>query len=280
MAKTLRALALIPFCALALAAQALPLVPEDTAPARGPWKVDLGAMILAMPAAPGAQETRVLPLPVFSAEYKDRYYLGSSRIGVGLGGGVHAWRSGPFLWDLGLGAGEGRRESRADELAGMGDRSASLFGGTALRYQSGILHGGLSLAVGLREGAGVRGTLSLGVGGPLGGRWSGGVTGYATVVNAEANSYDFGIDPDQAAARAALIASGDPRLRPGEARVWAPGGGLQDLALGTHLDYRVDAHWRWFALAREAWLQGDAKDSPLVRKPDEFTCGLGFAYRF
>lgn len=277
---TLRALALVPICALALAAQALPLVPEDTAPARGPWKVDLGAMLLAMPAAPGARETRVLPLPVFSAEYMNRYYLGSSRIGVGLGGGVHAFRDEHFLWDLGLGAGEARRESRADELAGMGDRSASLFGGTALRYHAGIMHGGLSVAVGLREGAGVRGTLSLGVGGRLGGRWSGGLTGYATVVNAAANSYDFGVDPGQAADRAALIAAGDPRLRTGEAREWAPAGGLQELALGAVLGYRLDARWRWFALAREARLQGDAKDSPLVRKPDELTCGLGFAYRF
>lgn len=77
-----------------------------------------------------------------------------------------------------------------------------------------------------------------------------------------------------------MIAAGDPRLRPGEDRVWAPRGGLQEVSLGAHLDYRVDTHWRWFGITRATRLQGDAKESPLTRQADGLTFGMGFAYRF
>lgn len=276
----LRSLMLTAACGLSLAAQSFPMLPLDEAPAKGDWKVNLGAMLLATPRAPGSDETRVLPLPVISAEYKDALYLGSSRVGVGFGGGVHALRGEHLTWDLGLGVGENRRESRADTLAGMGDRGPSVFAGTALRLKAGLLHGSLSVAAGLKDQAGWRSTLSLGVGGRLGGRWSGGLSASATAMDAKAMAFDFGIDPGQAAARTALIAAGDPRLRPGEDRVWSPKGGLQEVALGAHLNYFVDAHWQWFGLVRAAQLQGEAKTSPLTRQADSVTFGAGFTYRF
>lgn len=86
--------------------------------------------------------------------------------------------------------------------------------------------------------------------------------------------------PDQAAARAALLASGDPRLRSGEDRAFAPGGGLESVALTGTLAFVADAHWRWFGLAQIAQLQGDAKDSPLVRNPTYGVLGAGFTYKF
>jgi len=276
----LRSLMITAACGLSLAAQSFPMVPLDEAPGRGDWKVNLGAMVLATPRAPGSEETRVIPLPVFSAEHKDTLYLGSSRVGVGFGGGIHALHGEHLTWDLGLGVGENRRESRADTLAGMGDRGPSVFAGTALRLKAGILHGSLSLAAGLKDEAGLRSTLSLGVGGPLGGRWFGGLSASATARDAKGMAFDFGIDPGQAAIRTALLASGDPRLRPGENRVWSPKGGLQDVALGAHLNYFVDTHWQWFGIVRATQLQGDAKSSPLTRQADSLTFGAGFTYRF
>jgi outer membrane scaffolding protein for murein synthesis (MipA/OmpV family) len=275
-----RFLILMAGCGLSLAAQTFPLASLEDAPGRGDWKVQLGAMVLTTPKTPGAEESRVLPLPVISAEYKDTVFLGSSRIGVGLGGGVHLLKVDHVTWDLGLGVGEGRRESRAEELAGMGNRSASLFAGTALRLKWGLLRGGLSVAAGLRDEAGVRSTLSLGVGGRLGGPWLGGITASATYADAKAMAYDFGVDPAQASVRTALIAAGDGRLHPGEDRVWSPRSGLQEVALGAHLEYLVDARWRWFGIAKAASLQGDAKSSPLTRRADNLTLGAGLAYRF
>jgi len=266
---------LLGLCGLALAAQAPP-----PGPGRGDWNVQLGAMVLEAPKAPGAAETWLLPLPVFSAEYRERLFLGSSPAGLGLGAGFHLQHSRRCTWDLGLGVREPRRESRADELAGMGNRGAGVFAGTALKLQAGHWHGSLGLAAGLGAAAGLRGTLALGLGGPLGGRWLGSLTASAGAAEAKAMAYDFGVDSAQAQARTALLAAGDPRLRPGEDRPWAPGGGLQELALAGHLGYRVDAHWSGFGLVKAARLQGDAKASPLTRQPTGLTAGMGFSYQF
>jgi outer membrane scaffolding protein for murein synthesis (MipA/OmpV family) len=268
------------FLGLSLGAQSLPLVPLGEPMGQRDWQVQLGAMSLVTPRSPGSDQSRLLLLPVIDAEYRGIYYLGSSRVGVGLGGGVHAYRDSTYTWDLGLGVGEGRRESRAEVLAGLGNRSPSLFGGTAFRAQSGLLSASLSVALGLKDEAGLRSTLRFGVGGRLGGPWSGGVQVSATAADARAMAYDFGVNPGQALVRAALIGTGDGRLRPGEARVWSPRGGLSETAFGGHLDYRVDAEWRWFGLLRASQLHGDAKGSPLARQADGLTFGAGFAYRF
>lgn len=257
-----------------------PLGPLPDKPGPSDWSVQLGAMALGLPRNPGSGDTRAVPLPVFNAEWKGRVFLGSSRVAVGLGGGVHAVKTEHWTWDLGLGLGEGRKEARADVLAGMGDRDPSLWAGTGLKFHAGGFHAGLQAAAGLRDDAGVKGNLSFGYAAWLGGRWFGDVSAGATVADAEGTAFDFGVSADQAAARAALIASGDPRLRPGEQRAFAPGGGLERVALTGTLAFVQDAHWRWFGLAQIARLQGDAKDSPLVRNPTYGTLGVGFAYRF
>lgn len=242
--------------------------------------MQLGAMALGLPRYPGSGDYRAVPLPVFNAEYKDTLYVGSSRVAVGFGGGVHAMKTEHWTWDIGLGLGEGRKESRADVLAGMGDRGPSLYAGTGLKFHAGGFHAGLTVAEGLKDEAGGKGTLNFGYGAWLGGRWLGDVSVKATAADAKGMAYDYGVTPDQAAARAALIASGDPRLRPGEDRAFDPKGGLECVSLGGSLAYAADAHWIWFGLAQIAQLQGDAKDSPLVRNPTYGTLGVGFVYRF
>ncbi len=276
----LRSLLLSITCGLSLLGQAAPATSPGKAPGKADWQGNLGVLVLSTPRAPGSEETRILPLPFLSAEYKDSLFLGASDSGVGFGGGVHVLRGKHLTWDLGLGVGENRRESRAETLAGMGNRGLSLFAGSALRLRLGHLNGSLSFAAGLKDEAGLRSTLSLGLRGPLTGRWFGGIAASATARDAKAMAFDFGIDPAQAAARAALIAAGDPRLRPGEAGVWAPRGGLQEVALSLNLGYAVDARWQWFGLARVAALQGDAKASPLTRQAEGLTFGLGTTWRF
>jgi outer membrane scaffolding protein for murein synthesis (MipA/OmpV family) len=219
-------------------------------------------------------------LPVFRAEYGNRLYLGSSRVSVGFGGGVHLVNSRRWTWDLGLGVGERRREERADTLAGMGDRRAELWAGTGLHVRQGPFRAGLTLAAGLGDGAGTRGTLSAGFAGRLAPRWSGGVDLTATASDAKHMAYAFGVDPQQAARRTQLLAEGDPRLRPGEDRPYTPAAGLQEVALGAHLAWVMDRHWRGFGLVRLARLQDTAKQSPLVREDSNATVGLGFSYRF
>lgn len=275
--------ALMFLCALSLAAQApdgaFPQpVPGDES--GGDWNVQVGAMALGLPRYPGSGDDRALPLPVFSAEYKGRLYLGSSRVAVGLGGGVHAVKTEHWTWDLGLGIGEARRENRADVLAGMGDRGASLWAGTGLKFHAGGFHMELKTAVGLKDEAGVKGSLTLGYGARLGGRWLGDLSLHATAADAKNTAFDFGVTLQEAAARSALLASGDPRLRAGEDRAFDPRGGLESAALSGSLIFVADAHWRWFGVAQAVQLQGDAKDSPLVRNPTYGVLGVGFAYKF
>lgn len=274
---------LIFFCALSLAAQVpdgafQQPVPEDAG--GGDWKVQLGAMALGLPRYPGSGDYRALPLPVFSAEYKGRLYLGSSRVAVGAGGGVHAVKTEHWTWDLGLGAGEARREKRADVLAGMGDRGASLWAGTGLKFHAGGFHIELKTAAGLKDEAGVKSSLAFGYGARLGGRWLGDASVHAVAADAKAMAFDYGVTPQEATARAALLASGDPRLRAGEDRAFDPRGGLESVALSGALIFVADAHWRWFGVAQAVQLQGDAKDSPLVRAPTYGVLGAGFTYTF
>jgi outer membrane scaffolding protein for murein synthesis (MipA/OmpV family) len=237
-------------------------------------------MALGLPRYPGSGDYRALPLPVFSAEWKGRVFLGSSRVAVGLGGGVHALKTEHWTWDLGLGIGEARRESRADVLAGMGDRGASLWAGTGLKFHTGGFHSELSAAAGLKDEAGVKGAFSIGYGAHLGGRWLGDLSLHAAAADAKNTAYDFGVTPDEAAARSALLAAGDPRLRAGEDRAFDPKGGLESAALGASLFFVADAHWRWFGVAQAVQLQGDARRSPLVRNPAYGVLGVGFTYKF
>ncbi|HJV23417.1 MAG TPA: MipA/OmpV family protein [Holophagaceae bacterium] len=260
----------------------LPPEAREVAPAAGDaaWRFRVGAMLLAGPKVPGSEEGRVIPLPVLSAEYRDTLVLGSSRIGVGAGAAVHLVKTRSFTWDLGLGLGERRRESRADELAGMGDRQAGLWAGTALRGRWGGFGTSLSWAAALQDSAGQRATLSVGYGGRLAPRWLGSVAISATWANADAMATEFGVSPEQAAARSALILAGDPRLRPGEDRAYAPQGGLRDTALTAMLTYLPVRSWRWFTLGRVEALGSEVKASPLVRRGTDARLGVGFSYAF
>ena len=243
------------------------------------WRFQVGAMVLALPKAPGSEEGRVLPWPVLSAQYQDWLVLGASRIGLGAGATVRLVRHRAFGWDVGLGVGERRREERADELAGMGDRDSSLWAGTAVRARAGSFGASLSWAAGLGQGAGTRATLSVGVGGRLQPRWHGSMALSSSWADARQMAFEFGVDPEQAATRAGLISAGDPRLRAGEDRPFQPRAGLRDSAATFTLSYAADLRWRIFGLARIERLGDQPAASPLVRKPSQGLLGAGFSCR-
>ncbi len=261
-----------------LGAQTLPDEMEEP-PAAG-WRVNLGAAVLSGPRYPGAGEQRVILLPVFNATYGERFYFGTSRVAPGAGFGVHALRGEHWSWDLGLGVGEGRREKRADVLAGLGDRAPAFFAGTGLRFHAGAFHAGLRVASGLNDQAGVAGAFSIGYAAHMAPRWLGHASLSADWSDTRNMAFWFGITPEQAAARSGLLAAGDSRLRVGEDRAFAPKAGVREVALAAGLTFLSDAHWRWFGIARLQMLQGEARLSPLVRRDSDANLGIGFAYRF
>ncbi|MBI4913706.1 MAG: MipA/OmpV family protein [Acidobacteria bacterium] len=249
-------------------------------PEPGRWSFRAGGMVLATPAFPGSGQDRVLPLPVFAAVYDDRLVLGSSLVAVGAGAGLRLAGTPAFAWEVGLGLGERRPEARAEELAGLGDRQGELFIGTGFRARGGPFHASASVAAGLVSGAGAKATVLGGFGGRIAERMTAGLSLSAVWANAQNMAWDFGVSPEQAARRAKLMASGDPRLRPGEERAFAPGPGLKETALTAQAALHLDRRWQLFWVLRATALQGDARQGPLVRRDRWASGGMGFTARF
>ncbi|MGA2080104.1 MAG: MipA/OmpV family protein [Holophaga sp.] len=271
-------LLLLPLAPLA-AQEPLPFLEHEPGPERG-WALTLGARVLDHPDYLGSDVRRTNLLPVFDAEYNRTWYLGSSRVGPGFGGGAHVWREGGFTWDLGLGVGDSRPESRSPLLAGMGDQRADLFAGTGLHYHFQGFHAGLTLSHGLRDDAGDRVTLTLGQVVRVAPRWflSAGV--YGTWADTDAMNYEFGITPQQAANRAMLAALGEASLTPAQFGPFTAQAGVRDVGTRIALNYRPRPRWTWTVEIQGDELLGGVRNSPLVARNGSLAGGAGFAYRF
>ena len=82
----------------------------------------------------------------------------------------------------------------------------------------------------------------------------------------------------RAARRRALIESGDPRLRTGDDRIHAPGGGMKELAADVMLLHPLSSRTTMVAFGRVGRLQGDAAESPLVRNRTTMSSGVAVVY--
>ncbi len=251
----------------------------ETLPGRD-WVFQGGLMTFVQPRYPGSEHLRIVALPVVGAVYKERLNFGSSRVAIGAGLGWKAWIQGPWTFEVGLGMGERRPESRDEALAGMGNRAASLWAGGGLTWRARYGSLGLKVAQGLKDEAGLRATLETGTFIPL-------RPGVALTLGAQASwgnathlAFDFGMTPDQAARRAALLASGDRRLRPGEARVYRPEAGLREVQGSLGLSWRMEQRWRLFGALTGTALQDKARQSPLVRKDTYVSAVLGLFKTF
>ncbi|MBL0210817.1 MAG: MipA/OmpV family protein [Holophagaceae bacterium] len=267
-------------CAMVQAQDPISNFSDEGGHSKPGWSFKAGAMAMTGPAIPGSDTERNIAMPMLSAEYDGRYFFGSSRVSVGAGLGMHLLKSRSFTWDLGLGYSERRVEDRADELAGMGDRTAAIWVGTAMKYRLGPLSAGLTLATGMRSEVGSRSTLELAYRTRIAEHWFAGMTASAVFGDAKNLSYDFGVSEEQSARRQGLLASGDSRLKTGEGASYTPGAGLRELQAGIFAGFSPDRSLRYFLMLRGTKLQGDAASSPLVRKPETLSAGFGFTYQF
>lgn len=206
-------------------------------------------------------------------------YAGASRnqVPLGQGIGVYPVHTGTFNWSLEVARTDTRPEDRGDALAGLGDRRANWFVSTraSWRFWRGHVQTDVAVLHGLLDDAGtlgyVRGELS-GRTGP----WFGAVASKLYLSDAKNLTYDFGITPEQAATRAQLVASGDPRLTPAEIGPYLPGGGFRSvdatLSGGRAL---FNGRARVFAYAQIGSLLGNAADSPLVKSRRTYLVGAG-----
>ena len=248
--------------------------PEHPAPPA--FTITLGAGVFYGPKYPGSNESRLLPIPIVGVNYRNRVFLGPTPGGVGAGLGVNLIRAQSLTVTAGLGGSESRPEDRADALAGMDDRRIGISAVSGLSYRYGPFNAGLSFSAGLRDNAGLSGTGNLGITLPAIPRSFLTLGGSVTVANQDAMAFDFGISSVEASRRAALIATGDSRLRAGDGAPYSPGGGVRDVSANASLAYILSPRWSLFGFGAVTRLSDEAARSSLVRRQTGWTTGAGF----
>ena len=278
--KTLFALALAGACGAACAQ-----TPATNPMPDGSRDRYVGLGVIAAPDYAGASERRTEALPMIQAEWSNGLFIS------GMSAGWHVsqrpdFEFGPLLvLDPGrdedgtgstaggvtsaFGLQTGRMTVTAHGLAGMRAIGARLQTGIfanyylapALRLTSSVLYGaghernGVVWSVGLQRvatdlAAHHRVSLSAGL----------------NLVNRNYNASFFGVTTQES------LLSGHT--------AYAPGGGLRDVYLGAGWNWALSPGWMIASAARLARLQGDARHSPLVERPTNFTVSTGLVYRF
>jgi outer membrane protein len=244
------------------------------------WEVSLGAGVLAAPSYPGAEEYRVTPFPLTQVSYRGRVYLGPSSTGTGVGLGAYAIRTERFGVAAEVGFLNNRPASRADALAGMDDRDVVATASMSMSYRMSAFQGVLSVTQGLNDGAGLLGAAALSYGLRVGPRLSATAGVGATFANARQMRWDFGVTGTEAARRQALITAGDDRLEADEGGPYRPEAGLRQIGASLSLMYAVSSHWAVLGFGGLDWLSDEAAASPLVRRREQVSGGIGLGYRF
>jgi outer membrane scaffolding protein for murein synthesis (MipA/OmpV family) len=91
---------------------------------------------------------------------------------------------------------------------------------------------------------------------------------------------EFGVTELEATRRQALIAAGDDRLDPDDGLSYRPDGGLRHVGASLSIMYPMSQRWSLIGFGGVDRLSNEAAaDSPLVRRREQFTAGLGLGYR-
>ena len=276
--KKLLALTLVVACDAAWAE-----TPATNAMPDGSRDMYVGLGVVAAPDYLGASEKRTSALPLLQVEWSNGVFVS------GLSAGMHWSRRqdvefGPLLAiDAGRdqdgpqqvggvtafrGVQVGPESAGGQGLQGMPDVHARLQGGVFANY---YLAPSLRLASSVLVGAGnERDGVVWQIG--LQQMWSAlphhrlSLSAGVNLVNRRYNVGFFGVSPEEA------MSSGHPQ--------YAPGGGLRDVYVGAAWNWALSPSWMVASAARLTRLRGDARHSPLVERPTNFTVSSGLVYRF
>ncbi len=247
-------------------------------PTSSDWSVNLGGAAVVAPRYPGSDEYRVLPFPMTQVTYNSRIFLGPSAGGPGGAIGVYAIRTTRVGLAAEAGISDSRPESRADALAGMADRDLVATAGASLTYRAGLLEGLVAVSRGLNDGAGFLGTTRVSVSRRLARTIATAGIG-ATFADARQMRRDFGVTESEASLRQALIDAGDDRLHRDDGIAYRPEGGLRQVGASASLMYLLSPRWSLIGFGGVDRLSDEAAASPLVRRREQFSGGLGLGYR-
>jgi MipA family protein len=211
----------------------------------------------------GSDERRTRLFPALDYQWRSGWFAGTTN-GIG-----YQFDSAPNLqYGLRLTVDLGRSENRSAALAGMGDidvrPEASAFFNMFLTPE-------FFLTSSLRYGAGNdrKGALvDLGAGYAvqLAPQWRTAVGVGATIANGHYLQSYFGVSPEQAQTSAYAP--------------YAAGSGLRDVRANASLNYFITAKWTLTGALSLSALQGDARDSPIVRQATSTTGVVVVSYRF
>lgn len=256
-----------------------PVEAQQESPSRSDWDATLGAIALIVPRYSGSDEYRVLPLPLTQVTFRNRVFIGPSTVGVGGAVGAYVVRTPRVGVAAELGFQDSRPASRASALAGIDDRDALATLGGSLTYRAGLLEALVGVTQGLNDGAGLVGTTRLSASRALG-RLFVTLGAGAAFADAKHMRREFGLTEAEASRRQDLIAAGDDRLDPDDGRVYRPSGGLRHVGAALSLAYGLSQRWSLVGFGGVDRLSDKAAESPLVRRREQFSGGLGLGYRF
>lgn len=253
---------------------------QDQAPRPKAWDVTVGAITLIMPEYAGADEYRVLPIPVAKISYRERVYLGPSATGLGFGAGVNLIRAGSFTVSGEVTVLDSRSADRADALAGMNDQELAIGAGIGVTWRQGDWSIGVGGAHGLNDGASLIGTASLGYTRMFGRTLLLTPSANLTAANAKQMRREFGVTSREATRRQQLIDNGDDRLEADEGAPYRPGAGLRSIGPSLTAIVLLSPKWSLIGFGGADFLLKEAKESPLVRRTTSLSGGFGIGYRF
>lgn len=247
--------------------------------ALGSWTGFAAMGALWVPRYPGSTDSHLVPFPLLEMRYQDRIFAALGTAGLGGLVGVEVYRRATWAASGQLLLADRRRESDANALAGLRSQGYGLNVGGALRHRRGIFNQSLSLNQGVNSGAGLSANLTAGVGMPISILGAVGLNAVVTAADRQQMKYVFGIAPDEARRRQALIAVGDRRLRPADAVAFIPAGGLQSVGANATATMLVSRQWLAAAMGGMSYLTKPAAESPLVHRRAQWMLGFGVGRR-
>ncbi|TWT03760.1 MipA/OmpV family protein [Reyranella sp. CPCC 100927] len=233
----------------------------DARPAKGNWRVAVGAGVRLRPSYEGSDRFKVSPVPFVSVDWKDRIFLEPER-----GLGVYALRTENLRLGMSIGMAPGRSKDDDRRLRGLDKIGPGARGRVFGFYTIGMLRLGLDVTKDFGGGDGlmIRPSAALQV--PLTDSLKLSTGASLTWANDKHMQAFFGISPSQAQ---------QTRYQRFDAKA-----GIKSADLQVGLAWAMSEHWFMQANVGLKILLGDAADSPLTRKRVAPSAGVVLGYRF